>query len=129
MMEKKTPIQLSINPKSETENDIDHREHTRQLLYEILIERDIKFNSETGEKIDENSDLETLLGVIQLEKEKKKRQNEISSSNNPEDLQVHKYNFVSEYWRFINELDKLWFSYLALNPFIVWLVALLYDDD
>jgi hypothetical protein len=77
MMEKKTPIQLSINPKSETENDIDHREHT---------------------------------------------------SNKPADLQVHKYNFVSEYWRFINELDKLWFSYLALNPFIVWLFALMYDD-
>jgi hypothetical protein len=126
--ERKTPIQLSKNPKSETKNDIDHREHTRQLLYNMLRERDIKFNSETGEKIDENSGLETLLGVIQLEKEKKKRQNEISSSNKPADLQVHKYNFVSEYWRFINELDKLWFSYLALNPFIVWLVALMYDD-
>jgi hypothetical protein len=126
--ENKTPIQLSINPKSETENDIDLREHTRQLLYEILRERDIKFNSETGEKIDENSDPEILLRVIQLEKEKKKRQKEMSSSNKPADLQIHKYNFVSEYWKFINELDKLWFSYLVLNPFIVWLVTLMYDD-
>ena len=127
-MEKKIPIRLPINPKSETENDVDHREHTRQLLYEILTERDIKFNSETGEKIDESTDIETLLRVIQLEKEKKKKQNGISSSNKPADLQVHKYNFVSEYWRFINELDKLWFSYLALNPFTVWLFALMYDD-
>jgi hypothetical protein len=127
MMEKKTPIQLSMNPKSEAENDIDHREHIRQLLYEILRERDIKFNSETVEKIDENSDLETLLRVIQLEKEKKKRQNEIPSSYNPADLQVHTYNFVSEYWRFINELNKLWFSYVASNPLTLWLVELMYD--
>jgi hypothetical protein len=126
--EKENTIQLSINPKSETENDIDHREHTRQLLYEILRERGIKFDSITGEKIDESSDIETLLRVIQLEKEKKKRHNEISSSSKPVELEVHKYNFVGEYWRFINELDKLWFSYLALNPFIVWLVALMYDE-
>ena len=81
-MKRKTPIQLSINPKSETEKDIDHREHTRQLLYEILRERGIIFDSVTGEKIDESSDIETLLRVIQLEKEKKKRHNEISSPIN-----------------------------------------------
>lgn len=32
------------------EKDIDHREHTRQLLYEIVRERGIKFDSATGEK-------------------------------------------------------------------------------
>jgi hypothetical protein len=77
MMEKKTPIQLSINPKSETENDIDHREHTRQLFYNMLRERDIKFNSETGEKIDENSDLETLTSYTIGKREKEEAKGNI----------------------------------------------------
>ena len=125
-------INLPINPENKTENQIDDKEHTRQLLYEILRERGINFDSVTGEKIDENSDIKTLLRVIQLEKEKKKRQSEVSyvksSSSKHEDLQIYKHNFVNEYWGLINELNRLWFSYLVSNPFITWLAILMYDD-
>ena len=131
-MESTALINLPINPESKTENQIDDKEHTRQLLYEILRERGINFDSVIGEKIDENSDIKTLLRVIQSEKEKKKGQSEISyvksSSTKHKDLQIYKHNFVNEYWRLVNELNRLWFSYLVLNPFITWLATVMCDD-
>ena len=60
--------------RSDSKNDNDdvqkEYEHTRQILYEILKERGVNLDSETGKKIDDKSDIETLLRVIQNEKKK-----------------------------------------------------------
>jgi hypothetical protein len=63
-----TPTQLP----SDSEDYEVHQEHTRQLLFEILRERGVNFDSETGKIIDKESDIETLLRVIQNEKKKRK---------------------------------------------------------
>ena len=76
---------LRTNPEGNIEDKINHSEHTRQLLYEVLKERGIKSNSATGEKIDEKSDIDTLLQVIQIEKEKNKEQGEISQVKSASD--------------------------------------------
>lgn len=63
-----TPTQL---PSDSKDYDV-HQEHTRQLLFEILRERGVNFDLETGKRIDNKSDIETLLRIIQNEKKKRK---------------------------------------------------------
>lgn len=63
-----TPTQLP----NDSEDYNVHQEHIRQLLLEILRERGVNFDSETGKRIDKESDIETLLRVIQNEKMKRK---------------------------------------------------------
>jgi hypothetical protein len=90
------------------------------LLYEVLKERGIKSNSATGEKIDEKSDLDTLLQVIQIEKENNKEQVK-SASNKSADVLPQKCDPISGIWWVNYEFYKIWFSCLVLKPFTTWL--------
>ena len=123
-MEKTTLLHLPrTNPEGNIEDKINHSEHTRRLLYEVLKERGIKSNSVTGEKIDEKSDIDTLLQVIQIEKEKKE-QGEIlqvkSASNKSADM-LHQKDPISGIWWVTYEFYKFWFACLVLKPFSTWL--------
>ena len=95
-MEKAADLYSSINPPSGNERKDDHEEHTRKLLFELLRQRGIDIDSETGRKLDGKSDIETLLRVIQNEKKKKKKinmkfhQTIMPPSSN---LQSHRYKY------------------------------------
>ena len=119
------------NPEGNIEDKINHSEHTRRLLYEVLKERGIKSNSVTGEKIDEKSDINTLLQVIQIEKEKNKEQGEISqvisASYRPADVLPQKCDPISGIWWVTYEFYKFWFACLVLKPFSTWLGFFMYD--
>jgi hypothetical protein len=124
---------LTTNPESNIEDKANRREHSRQLLYEALRERGINSNSVTGEKIDEKSDIETLLQVIQNEKRKSKEQSEILQFKSAFDKSVEvlppTYALESEFWPFTYELYKFWFSCLILRPFATWLGYLMYGPN
>lgn len=126
-MEKTTLLHLPrTNPEGNIEDKINHSEHTRRLLYEVLKERGIKSNSVTGEKIDEKSDIDTLLQVIQIEKEKNKEQVK-SASNKSADMLPQKCDPISGIWWVTYEFYKFWFSCLVLKPFTTWLGLFMYD--
>ena len=120
-MEKTALLHLPrTNPEGNIEDKINHSEHTRRLLYEVLKERGIKSNSVTGEKIDEKSDIDTLLQVIQIEKEKNKEQVK-SASNKSADMLPQKCDPISGIWWVTYEFYKFWFACLVLKPFSTWL--------
>lgn len=131
-MENTPLLRLPTNPDNNVEDRVDWREHTRRILYGILKERGVNVNSITGEKIDEESDIDTLLQVIQIEKVKNKKQNEISqvtsSTNKPADTWSQKYDFIGEFWGLTYELYKSWLLCLVLKPFATWLGFLMYDE-
>lgn len=131
-METTALLQLPINPESNVEDRVDRREHTRQILYGILKERGVNVNSVTGEKIDEKSDIDTLLQVIQIEKVKNKKRSEISqvtsSTNKSAEAWSQKYDFIGEFWGPTYELYKSWFLHLVLKPFAAWLGFLMYNQ-
>ena len=120
-MEKTALLHLPrTNPEGNIEDKINHSEHTRRLLYEVLKEKGIKSNSVTGEKIDEKSDIDTLLQVIQIEKEKNKEQVK-SASNKSADMLPQKCDPISGIWWVTYEFYKFWFACLVLKPFSTWL--------
>ena len=121
----------TTNPEGNIEDKVNRREHTRRLLYEALKERGIKSNSVTGEKIDEKSDIETLLQVIHNEKAKNKELGKISqvksASSKSVDTLPQKSDLISGFWWLTYEFYKIWFSCLVLKPFTTWLGFLMYD--
>lgn len=135
-MEKEKTALLNLsttNPESNIEDITNRREHSRRLLYEVLRERGIKSKSITGEKIDENSDIDTLLQVIQNEKKKSKEQSEIlqfkSASDKSAEVLPPTYTLESKFWRLTYEFYKFWFSCLILRPFVTWLGYLMYGPN
>ncbi len=135
-MEKEKTALLNLsttNSESNIEDITNRREHSRQLLYEALRERGIKSNSVTGEKIDEKSDIGTLLKVIQNEKRKSNEQSEIlqfkSASDKPADVLLLTHALESKFWRLNHEFYKFWFSCLVLRPFVTWLGYLMYGPN
>ena len=132
-MEKAAHLHSPTNPPSDNpsgnEMKDDHEGHTRKLLFEILRQRGVDIDSETGKKIDDKSDIETLLRVIQNGKKKKKeKQHEISSDNTimikslePQtQIQQQQYKFINEFWHLVYQLNELWLLSIASNPFIRW---------
>jgi hypothetical protein len=125
-MEKAADLYSSINPPSGDERKDDHEEHTRKLLFELLRQRGIDIDSETGRKLDGKSDIETLLRVIQNEKKKKENQHEISSDNNATIIKSSKpqiqiqHKFFNEFWHLVFQLNELWLLSIASNPFVRW---------
>jgi hypothetical protein len=134
-MERETTVQLdlSTNPESNIEDKANRKEHSRQLLYEALRERGIKANSVTGEKIDEKSDISTLLQIIQNEKRKSKEQSEIlqfkSASARSADVFLPTNALANKFWRLTNEFYRFWFSCFVLRPFVTWLGYLMYGPN
>lgn len=131
-MEKETTALLNLST-TNPEDKAKYREHGRELLYEALRERGIKSNSITGEKIDEKSDIDTLLQVIQNEKKKSNEQSEIlqfkSASDKSAEVLPPTYALESQFWRFSYEFYKFWFSCLVLRPFVTWLGYLMYGPN
>jgi hypothetical protein len=135
-MKKETTALLSLsktNSESNIEDKVNRREHSRQLLYEALRGRGIKSNSITGEKIDEKSDIDTLLQIIQSEKRKSMEQREILQSNSASDKSAEVlppvYVLESKFWRLTYEFYKFWFSCLVLRPFATWMGYLMYGPN
>jgi hypothetical protein len=136
LMEKETTALLNLsttNSESNIEDKANRKEHSRQLLYEALRERGIKSNPITGEKIDEKSDIDTLLQVIQNEKRKSEEQSEIllikSASDKSTEVLPPIYTLESKFWRLTYEFYKFWFSCLVLRPFATWLGYLMYGPN
>ena len=125
-MEKPANLYSSINPPSGNKRKDDHEEHTRKLLFELLRQRGIDIDTETGKKIDEKSDIEILLRVIQNEKKKKENQHEISSDNNATIIKSSKphiqiqLKFFNEFWHLVFQLNELWLLSIASNPIARW---------
>ena len=76
----------------------DNSEHKRRLLLEILKERGIIFDLETKKIIDDRTSLETLLRVLQIEKEreiKKKKHHEAPcNTDKSSGMEMHSYESV-----------------------------------
>jgi hypothetical protein len=125
-MEKVADLYSSITHPSGNERKDDHEEHTRKLLFELLRQRGVDIDSETGRKLDGKSDIETLLRVIQNEKKKKENQHEISSDNNATIIKSSKpqiqiqHKFFNEFWHLVFQLNELWLLSIASNPFARW---------
>ena len=125
-MEKAADLYSSINPPSGNKRKDDQEEHTRKLLFELLRQRGVDIDSETGRKLDGKSDIETLLRVIQNEKKKKENQHEISSDNNATIIKSSKpqiqiqHKFFNEFWHLVFQLNELWLLSIASNPFARW---------
>ena len=124
---KQQHLHSSINPPSGNERKDEHEEHTRKLLFELLRQRGIDIDSETGRKLDGKSDIETLLRVIQNGKKKKEKQHEISSDNNLQSsesskpqIQIQQYKFFNEFSHLVFQLNELWLLSIASNPFARW---------
>src|SRR5215204_6050548 len=84
LMEKTAPLHLpttTTNPEGNMEDKVNRREHTRQLLYEVLKERGVKSNSVTGEKIDEKSDIDAFYKLYKSKKRKIKSKAKFLRSN------------------------------------------------
>ena len=135
-MEKETTALLNLSttiPEDNIDDKANRREHSRQLLYEALRERGIKSNSITGEKIDEKSDIDTLLQVIQNEKRKSKEQSEILqfklASDKSAEVLPPTYTIEGKFCRLTNEFYNFWFSCLILRPFVTWLGYLMYGSN
>jgi hypothetical protein len=65
-------LQESVNTSNHITDNNKNIEHKRELLLEILRQREVFIDSETGKIIDDKTDIQTLLNVIQKQKEKVK---------------------------------------------------------
>ena len=109
-------------------------EHERQLLLEILRQRKIFTDSETGNLINDNTDIRTLLNIIQKEKEKDaiKTKELPEASINTDKLvgltTLPYYAIPYSLWHrgycsardLLCELTMTWLLLLAMNPFTGW---------
>ncbi|MFZ0557226.1 MAG: hypothetical protein WAM26_18240 [Nitrososphaeraceae archaeon] len=113
-------------------NDSD-LEHKRQLLLEILRQRKIFTDSETGNLINDNTNIRTRLNIIQIEKEKDamKTKKLSEASINTDKLVgmtiLPYYAIPYSLWhqgycsaRDLSELTMTWLLLLAMNPFTGW---------
>ena len=114
-------------------NDSD-LEHKRQLLLEILRQRKIFTDSETGNLINDNTNIRTLLNIIQIEKEKDamKTKKLSEASINTDKLVgmtiLPYYAIPYSLWHqgycsardLLCELTMTWLLLLAMNPFTGW---------
>lgn len=114
-------------------NDSD-LEHKRQLLLEILRQRKIFTDSETGNLINDNTNIRTLLNIIQIEKEKDamKTKKLSEASINTDKLVgmtiLPYYAIPYSLWHqgycsardLLCELTLTWLLLLAMNPFTGW---------
>jgi hypothetical protein len=130
-------LQESVNTSNHITDNNKNIEHKRELLLEILRQREVFIDSETGKIIDDKTDIQTLLNVIQKQKEKvkekvrkkkgvhetscktdnsvpKKVQPYISSVYNP---WYPRYRSASE---LIYELIIAWLFFLSMNPVTGW---------
>ncbi len=94
----------------------DNSEHKRRLLLEIFKERGIIFDLETKKIIDDRTSLETLLRVLQIEKEreiKKKKYHETPCNiDKSSGMEMHSYESVYDPGYLVYRIYIMWLSRL-----------------
>ena len=119
-------------------DDNNDLEDKRQLLLEILRQRKILTDSETGELVNDDTDIRTLLKIIQREKGGEKDKETVKTKELPEaflntdrftgtnplmyytipyNLWYRGYSFARDQ---ISELTMTWLLLLAINPLTGW---------
>ena len=112
--------------------------HKRRLLLEILRQRKILTDSETGELINDDTDIRTLLKIILREKEEEKDKETVKTKGLPEasfntdrftgTSPLMYYTIPYNLWYrgycsardLITELIMMWLLLLAINPLTAW---------
>jgi hypothetical protein len=110
---------------SRNANNESDLEHKRRSTLEILRQRKIFTDSEIGKILGDDTNIQTLLNIIQKEKEKNWMQNQPSSTimktpkSRPSiyDPWHHGYRSLSE---LIYELNMAWLIFLTMNPITGW---------
>jgi hypothetical protein len=102
----------------------DNSEHKRRLLLEIFKERGIIFDLETKKMIDNRTSLETLLRVLQIEKEreiKKKKYHEAPcNTDKSSGMEMHSYESVYDSGYLVYRIYIMWLSRLISNLYLWW---------
>jgi hypothetical protein len=91
----------------------DKDEHKRRLLLVILKERDIFFDLETKKIIDDKTSLETLLRILQNEKERERSIKHLEALNHvykSPKMETQSYESIYDSW------------HIAYKLYITWLV-------
>jgi hypothetical protein len=120
-------LQESVNTSNHITDNNKNIEHKRELLLEILRQREVFIDSETGKIIDDKTDIQTLLNVIQKQKEKVRRKESTKHHAKPKKVQPYissvynpwypRYRSASE---LIYELIIAWLLFLSMNPVTGW---------
>ena len=109
-------------------------EHKRQLLLDILMQRKIFTDSETGKLINDDTDIRTLLRIIQKEKEKDTMKTKelpeafLTTNKLAEMNTLQYYSIPYNLWYrgycsardLMCEITMTWLLLLAMNPLTRW---------
>ena len=107
-----------------TKNIQDNSEHKKRLLLDILKERGIFFDLETKKIIDDKTSLETILRVLQSEKEreiKNKKYHKVPRrTEKSSGMEKNSYESVYDSWYIVYKLYVMWLSRFTSNVFLWW---------
>ena len=107
-----------------TKNIQDNSEHKKRLLLDILKERGIFFDLETKKIIDDKTSLETILRVLQSEKEReineKKYHKVPRCTEKSSGMEKNSYESVYDSWYIVYKLYVMWLSRFTSNVFLWW---------
>ena len=107
-----------------TKNIQDNSEHKKRLLLDILKERGIFFDLETKKIIDDKTSLETILRVLQSEKEreiKNKKYHKVPRlTEKSSGMEKNSYESVYDSWYIVYKLYVMWVSRFTSNVFLWW---------
>jgi hypothetical protein len=102
--------EMTLRPAQEIQ---DKDEHKRRLLLGILKERGIFYDLETKKIIDDKTSLETLLKILQNEKEKERGIKHLEALNHvgkSSTMETHSYESVYDYWDIAYKIYTIWLS-------------------
>jgi hypothetical protein len=103
-------LQESVNTSNHITDNYKNIQHKRELLLEILRQREIFIDSETGKSIEDNTDIQTLLNVIQKEKEKEKEKDKVKKKKGVHETSCKTYNSVPTKVRlYISSVYNPWY--------------------
>jgi hypothetical protein len=101
----------------------DKDEHKRRLLLNILKERGIFFDLETKKMIDDKTSLETLLRVLQNEKERERGIKHLEALNHvgkSPKIEAHSTEYICNSWYIVYKLYTTWLSHFISNLCLWW---------
>ncbi len=91
----------------------DREDSKRRLLLNILKERGIFFDLETKKTIDDKTSLETLLRVLQDEKERERGIKHLEALHHVDkstELETHSYESIYDSWDIAYKIYIIWLS-------------------
>jgi hypothetical protein len=101
----------------------DKDEHKRRLLLGILKERDIFFDLETKKIIDDKTSLETLLRILQNEKERERGIKHLEALNHvykSPKMETQSYESIYDSWHIAYKLYTTWLVRFISNLCSWW---------